>query len=196
MEFDFTSILNRRGMDAIAVEPDMDPYGIAPKGNIKEGFDLIPMWVADMNFPTVPTITEAIIRRAEHPAFGYFGPRREYYDSILSWQRTRNGVTGLQPKHIGYQNGVLGGVLSALKVLCSDGDNVLVHSPTYVGFLEEVGRVGYHLIDSPLVKDPEGIWRMDYEDMEAKIRRNHIHAAIFCSPHNPTGRVWEQEELE
>ena len=196
MKYDFTSILDRKGMDAIAVAPEDDPYGIAPVGEIKEGFDLIPMWVADMNFPTVPTITDAIIERSKHPAFGYFGPRKEYFDSIIRWQETRNRITGLEPKHIGYQNGVLGGVLSALAVLCSAGDNVLVHSPTYVGFLEEVGQMGYHLIGSELIKDAEGVWRMDYEDMEVKIRQHRIHTMIFCSPHNPTGRVWEREELE
>lgn len=196
MKYDFTSILDRRGMDAIAVDPGTDPYGIAPKGKIREGFDLIPMWVADMNFPTVPTICEAIQERAAHPAFGYFAPRQEYYDRIIRWQKERNGVQGLEKKHIGYQNGVLGGVLSALAVLCSAGDNVLVHAPTYVGFLEEVGQVGYHLIGSDLVRDEEGVWRMDYEDMEEKIRKFHIHTMIFCSPHNPTGRVWTREELE
>lgn len=196
MKYDFTSILDRTGMDSIAVAPDEDPYGIAPVGKIKEGFDLIPMWVADMNFPTAPTICEAMIDRAKHPAFGYFGPRKEYYDSIIRWQEVRNGVTGLEQKHIGYQNGVLGGVLSALAVLCSPGDNVLVHAPTYVGFLEEVGQMGYHLIGSELVRDENGVWRMDYDDMEKKIRQYHIHTTIFCSPHNPTGRVWEREELE
>ena len=196
MQFDFTSILDRRGMDAIAVAPEEDPYGIAPKGTTKEGYDQIPMWVADMNFPTVPAICDAIIARAQHPAFGYFAPRKEYYDSIIHWHESRNGVKGLQQKHIGYQNGVLGGVLSALAVLCSAGDNVLVHAPTYVGFLEEVGMSGYHLIGSDLVKDEDGIWRMDYEDMEEKIRKHHIHTMIFCSPHNPTGRVWTREELE
>ena len=196
MKYDFTSILDRRGLDAIAVAPEDDPYGIAPVGEIKEGFDIIPMWVADMNFPTVPTIPDAVIERAKHPAFGYFAPRKEYFDSIIRWQRVRNSVTELEPKHIGYQNGVLGGVLSALAVLCSPGDNVLVHSPTYVGFLDEVGAVGYHLIGSELIKDADGVWRMDYDDMEAKIKKYRIHTTIFCSPHNPTGRVWEKEELE
>ena len=196
MKYDFTSILDRRGMDAIAVDPDTDPYGIAPKGKIREGFDIIPMWVADMNFATAPTIIEAIIERAKHPAFGYFAPRKEYFDSSISWHTRRNGAEGLEAKHIGYQNGVLGGVISALKVLCSDGDNVLVHAPTYVGFLEEVGAVGYNLVGSDLKKDSEGVWRMDYEDMEQKIKRYHIHTAIMCSPHNPTGRVWTRVELE
>ena len=128
--------------------------------------------------------------------FGYFVPRQEYYRSIIRWQQDRNDVTGLEKQHIGYENGVLGGVVSALRVLCSPGDNVLVHSPTYVGFTATLENNGFHIVHSPLVRDEEGIWRMDYEDMEEKIRRNHIHAAIFCSPHNPTGRVWEREELE
>ena len=183
-------------MDAIAVAPEEDPYGIAPKGKTRDGFDIIPMWVADMNYPTAPSICDAIIERAKHPAFGYFAPRKEYYDAIIRWQEKRNGAKELSRRNIGYQNGVLGGVLSALAVLCSAGEKVLVHAPTYVGFLEEVGMSGYDLVPSDLVKDDEGVWRMDYEDMEAKIRKYHIHTMIFCSPHNPTGRVWERWELE
>ena len=131
MKYDFTSILNRDGMDAIAVNPPMNASWIsfAP---IKEGFDLIPMWVADMNFPTVPTIQDAIIERTKHPAFGYFRPRPEYFESIINWHKLRNGVTGLSEEHIGYENGVLGGVISALSVLCSRGASVLLHSPTYM----------------------------------------------------------------
>ena len=83
MKYDFESILDRRGMDAIAVDPGTDPYGIAPKGKIREGFDIIPMWVADMNFPTCPAIPQAVIARAQHPAYGYFDIRKEYYDEII-----------------------------------------------------------------------------------------------------------------
>ena len=188
MTYDFTSIMDRHGMDALAVD--------SPPGLPKDGFDLIPMWVADMNFPTVPTIPEAIIRRTQHSAYGYFMPRQEYYDAIIRWQKNRNGVEGLAPEHIGYANGVLGGVISALNVLCSKGDNVLLHSPTYIGFTHALENNGYNIIHSPLVKDEKGIWRMDFADMEKKIAENKIHTAIFCSPHNPCGRVWERWELE
>ena len=194
MKYDFTSIMDRHGMDAIAVDaPGAPGFSItAPK----EGFDVIPMWVADMNFPTVPTIPEAMIQRAQHAAYGYFAPRQEYYESILRWHKERNGVEGLEPEHIGYANGVLGGVVSALNVLCSRGDNVLLHSPTYIGFTHSLENNGYHLVHSPLVIDENGVWRMDFEDMEKKIVENKIHAAIFCSPHNPCGRVWERWEIE
>jgi len=154
------------------------------------------MWVADMNFPTVPTVCEAISERVKHPAFGYFSPREEYYASIIKWQNMRNGVTELSPEHIGYENGVLGGLISAIGTFCSKGDNVLVHGPIYMGFSMSLKNSGYNIVLSPLVKDEKGVWRMDFDDMEKKIRENNIHAAIFCSPHNPTGRVWERWEIE
>ena len=188
-KYDFTSIMDRHGKDSIAVDN-------APGGETKEGFDRIPMWVADMNFPTCPTITEAIAKRIQHSAYGYFLPTEEYHNSIIQWQSRRNGVTGLQQKHIGYENGVLGGVVSAINVYCSKGDNILIHTPTYIGFTHALGGNGYHLVGSPLVKDEQGIWRMDYEDMEKKIVENHIHAAVICNPHNPCGRVWTKEELQ
>lgn len=191
MKYDFTSILDRNGKDAIAVE-----HIPIPGAQVKEGFDRIPMWVADMNFPTVPTVVEAMMERVQHPAYGYFDPSEEYYASIIRWQEKRNGVTGLKPEHIGYENGVLGGVISALNVMCSKGDNVLLHSPTYIGFTMSLENNGYHIVHSPLVKDENGVWRMDFENMEKKIVKNRIHAAVFCSPHNPCGRVWERWEIE
>lgn len=195
MKYDFTSIMERKGKDAIAVDNLGAAPGFAP-GAPKEGFDAIPMWVADMNFPLCPTIPEAIIARAKEPHYGYFSPREEYFNEIIRWQETRNGVTGLAKEHIGYENGVLGGVISALNVLCSRGDNVLLHSPTYIGFTASLSNNGYNIIHSPLIKDEKNIWRMDFADMEKKIVEKKIHAMVFCSPHNPCGRVWERWELE
>lgn len=195
MKYDFTSIIDRRGWDAIAVDAVYDVPGFGPDAP-NEGFDVIPMWVADMNFPALPAIQDAIVKRVEHPAYGYFSPRKEYTDSIISWQEIRNGVTGLEAEHIGYENGVLGGVISVLNVICSKGDKVLVHAPTYIGFTSSLENNGYHIVHSPLVLDENKVWRMDFDDMEKKIRENHIHAAIFCSPHNPCGRVWERWEIE
>ena len=194
MKYDFTSIIDRHGKDAIAVD-GLVPGGHGPQPP-KEGFDIIPMWVADMNFPTVPTITQAIAQRIQHPFFGYFSTSDDYYNAIIHWQEQRNGVTGLTKECIGYENGVLGGVISALNVLCSKGDNVLLHSPTYIGFTGCLTNNGYHIVHSPLVKDEAGIYRMDFADMEKKIVENNIHATVFCSPHNPCGRVWERWELE
>ncbi len=193
MKYDFESVIDRRGMDALAV--DGLGSGWAP-GAPEAGFDAIPMWVADMNFPTVPTVTEELVRRSSHPMFGYFDPREEYFSSIIRWQEKRNSVIGLRPEHIGYENGVIGGLLSALGTFCSKGDNVLVHSPTYIGFSMALKNNGYNIVASPLVQDACGVWRIDFEDMERRLSGGGIHAAIFCSPHNPTGRVWEAWEIE
>ena len=196
MKYDFTTVIDRTGMDAIAIDGIRPaPSGMAP-GGPKDGFDVIPMWIADMNFATCPTIPQAVIRRAQHPLYGYFAPTDDYYDGIIRWQEQRNGVTGLAREHIGYENGVLGGVISALNVLCSRGDKVLVHSPTYIGFTNSLTNNGYRMVHSPLVLDGDNVWRMDFEDMERKMVDEHIHAAIFCSPHNPCGRVWERWEIE
>lgn len=194
MKYDFTTIIDRHGKDAIAI----DGLGRKPGRPMlpDEGFDVIPMWVADMNFPTVPAIQEAIIKRATHPAFGYFVPTEEYYQCIIHWQKSRNGVMDLSEEHIGYENGVLGGVVSALTAYAAPGDAVLVHSPTYIGFTHCLNNNGFRIVHSPLVKDEDGIWRMDFTDMEEKIKQNHIHVAIFCSPHNPCGRVWQLDEIQ
>ena len=199
MKYDFESIIERHGHDALAVDMPANAretgegyFGVP----VKEGFDVIPMWVADMNFAAAPSIPAAITKRMEHPVFGYFSQRKEYFDAIIKWQTERNYVEGLTAECIGYENGVLGGVVSAASILCSRGDKILVHSPTYVGFTNALGNVGYELVHSPLVRDENNVWRMDYEDMEKKIMEQHIHTAIMCSPHNPTGRAWERWEIE
>jgi cystathionine beta-lyase len=196
MTYDFTSIIDRHGKDALAVDGlGGAHWGIAPDAP-QDGFDAIPMWVADMNFATVPTITDAIITRAQHPAFGYFEPTDEYFNAIIDWQRSRNGVEGLTREAIGYENGVLGGVISTLTSFAAPGDAVLLHSPTYVGFTRSIESNGYHIVHSPLVRDGQGVWRMDFEDMDRKLKEHQIHVAVFCSPHNPCGRVWERWEIE
>lgn len=191
MKYDFTTIMDRRGRDSMAVENIS-----VPGAEVKEGFSRLPMWVADMNFPVVPSIQEHMAARIAHPAFGYFNISKEYYDSIISWQEKRNRVNGLLKVAIGYENGVLGCVASAVQAFTAPGEGVLVHAPTYIGFTNTLERNGRKPVLSYLKRDAEGVWRMDYEDMEQKIRKNKIHLAIFCSPHNPSGRVWEQEEIE
>ena len=191
MKYDFTTVLDRSGRDSLAA--DKIPFeGLRPEA----GFDTIPMWIADMSFPTAPPVMEALYKRMDMPNFGYFDLPEEYFHAIIAWQKRRNGVEGLRPEHIGYENGVLGGVSSAVQAFTAPGDKILIHSPTYVGFthtMEDTGRV---IVHSPLIRDEEGIWRMDYEDMDRKLREQHIHFAIFCSPHNPSGRVWERGEIE
>ena len=178
--YDFTTIMNRSGKDALAVDcigADVS-WAKAPTAP-KNGFSAIPMWVADMNFATVPTIVQAMAARVQHPAYGYFIPTEEYDQSIIRWHEQRNGVSGMTGEHIGYENGVLGCVSTAIEALTAPGEKILLHSPTYIGFthvLEDTGRVAEL---SPLKKDENGVWRMDYADMDARLKQNHIHLAIF-----------------
>lgn len=191
MKYDFTTIMDRRGHDAIAV--DTIPL---PGAEVKEGFTKIPMWVADMNFPSLPTITQAVSERIGHPHFGYFPLSDEYYESIIGWHKDRYGVDELSKESIGYENGVLGCVASTVQAFTSPGEAILLHSPTYIGFTGTLENNGRTIILSELVRDEDGIWRMDYEDMDKKLKKHDIHLAVFCSPHNPSGRVWEREEIE
>ncbi|NBJ94075.1 MalY/PatB family protein [Parablautia muri] len=191
MKYDFTSIIDRQGKDAIAVE--QIPFADA---KVEEGFSRIPMWVADMNYATVPTIQDAIIERTKHPTFGYFNLREEYYEKIIEWQNKRNGVEGLGKEAIGYENGVLGCVSSAAQAFSAPGEAVLLHAPAYIGFTYSLEAIGRKIVHSELVRDENGTWRMNYEDMDRKLKEEHIHFAVFCSPHNPCGRVWTREEIE
>jgi len=189
--YDFTTVLDRRGQDCIAAN-------FCPIEGVttREGFDEIPLWVADMSFPTAPAILEAMRQRLEFPNLGYYSMPDAWYDAIIRWQQRRNGVQGLEKEHIGYENGVLGGVSAAVQLLTRPGEPILLHSPTYIGFTHVLETLGRRIVHSELKRDGDGIWRMDYADMEKKLRDGHIHVAILCSPHNPTGRVWERWELE
>lgn len=155
MKYDFTSLMNRSGHDAIAV--DQIPI---PGAEVKEGFSRIPMWVADMNFPSLPTIQEAMHARVNEPHFGYFDLPDAYFDNIIRWQKERNGVEDLPREAIGYENGVLGCVASAAAAFTSPGESILLHSPTYIGlpvFLRTADAISF----SPILfkmRTAYGVW--------------------------------------
>ena len=195
MNFDFETMVDRKGHDALSVDWLGSGKGYAP-GAPLPGIDPIPMWIADMNYPTAPCILRSIIARAEHPAFGYFDVSQAYYDAIKFWYQKRHGVEGIEEEHIDYHNGVLGGVASALYAFTEPGERILVHSPTYVGFKNTLATCKRVPEYSPLIRDEHGVWRMDFEDMARRIEQHDIKVAIFCSPHNPSGRTWERWELE
>ena len=188
--YDFKTHMEREGHDALAY--DVIPYEGAV---VKEGIKRIPMWVADMNFPVFEGIINSMEERLHMPHFGYYNMSDEYYDGIINWHKERYGSKILK-EHIAYENGVLGCLASAISALTKEGDCILVHSPVYVGFIKTIENLNRKLILSPLKKDKDGIYRMDFLDMEEKIKDNNIKICLLCSPHNPTGRVWHKEELE
>ncbi len=188
MKYDFTTILNRQGKDALAL--DLIPIQGA---SVDPQYSLIPMWVADMNYPVFEGIQKQIIQRVNEPHFGYFETPQAYYDAIKYWQKEVHHVD-VDQEAIGYENGVLGILASALHAFTSPGEKILIQSPTYIGFSHCVKDNGRVIVHSPLIRERN--WEMDYEDLEQKIKDNNIHFVVFCSPHNPTGRVWKKEEIE
>ena len=191
--FDFTTVTDRTGLDSTKWENIP-----IPGAKVEEGFSHIPMWVADMDFPTAPSVIAAIqARLAASPAMGYFNlAGTGFYDAIKGWQKRRNGVEIEDNDVISYENSVLGGVSNVIRTYTNEGDPVLLHSPTYIGFTGTVNAAKRKIILSELKQDAEGTYRMDFEDMEKKIVENNIKVAIFCNPHNPTGRVWEKKEIQ
>ena len=140
-------------------------------------------------------IMEALKTRADHPYFGYFYLDHRYYDSIIRWQAERNDVHGLTKENIIFENGVLGALDAALEAFTLPGDKVLLQTPGYHQFKNCINNHGRVVCGTPL-KQVDGIYRMDFEDMEQKIVENNIKLTVLCSPHNPTGRVWDRKELE
>lgn len=196
-KFNFTDHIDRRGKDAAAVDRigGERVWGAEPEG-AREGFSEIPMWVADMNFATCPSVTKALQERIAHPLYGYFSPDARYYERIIAWQKKYHGYEDLTREEIGYQNGVHGGICSVISLFTQPGEHIFMHSPTYCGFLGDLKEWGRVPTLSLLKKDEQGVWRMDFEDMERRIVEDHVHLAVFCSPHNPSGRVWERWEIE
>lgn len=184
---DFDRKLDQRGFDE---KWDSPRYPVA------EGKPLIPMWVADMDFAVPDCVLNAIRARLEHPAFGYSDPDPRFAQSIIGWAKERRGVTDLRPELIRCQNSALGGVVAAIKTFTQLGDPVLVHLPNYNGFTHAIADAGRRLVGSPLVQDGDGVFRVDLADMERRILEENIKCLLFCAPHNPTGRVWTQEETE
>lgn len=193
--FDFETFVDRKGKDARAFD-ELETLLGKDTPKTLPGFSQIPMWIADMNFATCPSIVEAIEGRLDHPLFGYFTPRPEYYEAISNWQKNSFGISDLAQDKIEPEVNVLGGITSALRVTSPVGSKILLHALTYIGFTKTLFNNGYRPVLSYLKKDDDGVWRMDFDDMEQLIVQNNIHTCIFCSPHNPSGRVWESSELE
>ena len=179
--FDFETVIERK--DSIALDiPKNDIEHFARGAKLKEGFDIIPMWVADMNFNTAPAITEALNERIKYPTYGYFDLSDDYYNAIINWHKDMYDEEIVR-ESVGYENGVLGGLSSALKVFCEPHEKVLVQSPCYIGFTHVLEDNEYTPVYDPMYKDEKGIWRIDLNGLENRIVEENIKVAIFNNPH-------------
>lgn len=155
--------------------------------------DLIAMWVADMDFRTVPEVTQAIIRRAEHAIYGYTDDMEQAREAEAGWLLRRHGLT-VERDWMLYSPGVVDSLYFCVSALTQPGDGVLVQPPVYGPFFEAVKQFDRKLVKNPLKRDGDG-WHMDFDDLEAKLAQG-VKLMLLCSPHNPVGRVWRRDELQ
>ena len=182
---DFNELVERRGTSCLK-------YDFAPERG-KPG-DVLPLWVADMDFRTAPCVLDALEKAVRHGIFGYSEAKGGYYDALIAWYKERHGFT-IEPGWVVKTPGVVYALAAAVRCLTEPGDSVLLLSPVYYPFYEVIRDNGRRLAESPLRYDGER-YTIDFEDLEEKIRDNGVKLLLFCSPHNPVGRVWTEEELQ
>ena len=157
---------------------------------------VIPLWVADMDFPVAPAIQEAIHKRANHPVFGYTLVQDDYYEAIISWFHRRHQWT-IARNHILYTIGVVPAMSVAVKALTMPGEKVLILSPDYNCFFSSVKNNGCEVVESVLqYRSNTNRFEVDWADFEEKCKDDKCTVFLLCNPHNPTGRVWTREELQ
>lgn len=155
--------------------------------------DVLPLWVADMDFRTAPAITEALKQRVEHGIFGYTRVPDEYYEAVTAWFKRRHGWD-IRREWMIYTSGVVPAISAIIKALTGPGDKVLVQTPVYNCFFSSIRNNGCEVASSPLVYE-DRTYRMDLEDLERKASDEKTKVMLLCNPHNPAGRVWTREEL-
>lgn len=160
--------------------------------------DVIPLWVADMDFRTAPNIIRALSKRVEHGVFGYTFVDDEYYQRLADWFSSRHGWTFARGQVI-YTSGVVPALSAIIKALTRPGDGVIVQTPVYNCFFSSIRNNGCKIIENPLICEESGrgefTFRIDYDDLQEKVRRQDARILLLCNPHNPAGRVWTAEEL-
>lgn len=181
--YNFDKLVERKGTECMKWDFVEKIYGSA---------DVIPLWIADMDFEVLPEIREALEKRAAHPTYGYTASAPAYRENIIKWNQERNGLT-IEKEEIVPVPGVVTAIAFALNALTKEGDKVLINTPVYNPFASTIKGLNRELVTSSL--KCEGTHRvMDFEDMEAKMK-DGVKMMILCNPHNPIGRVWTKEEL-
>ena len=186
MKYDFDELIDRRGTGCVK-------WDESPREGMDHVSDLIPLWVADMDFKAAPAILDAVIRRAEHGVFGYTVVEEEYYEAVINWFQRRHNWR-IHREEILYTTGVVPAMSVAVKALTMPGEKVLILSPDYNCFFSSVRNNGCEVLETAL-KPVGDSFEVDWEDFEAKCADEKTTVFLLCNPHNPTGRVWTKAEL-
>ncbi len=183
-QFDFDNVPDRRGTSSCK-------WDSAPND------DIIPLWVADMDFPAAPCIIDALRRRVEHGVFGYVKVPDSYYKAVTDWFRKYHSWN-INRDMIIYTTGVVPALSAIVKALARPGEGVIIQSPVYNCFFSSIRNNGCQIIDNPLkrVETPDGFsYEMDFDDLRSKAAMPSAKVMLLCNPHNPAGRMWSHEEL-
>lgn len=182
MEYDFSRPTDRRGTDSYK-------WDSAPEA------DIIPLWVADMDFETFPGITEALQRRVAHGIFGYTRVPETYYEAVCRWFEKHHGWH-INREDIIYTSGVVPAVSAVIKALTLPGDQVIVQGPVYNCFFSSIRNNGCEMVSNSLIYNKEELrYEIDFDDLERKLAHERARLMLLCNPHNPGGRVWTRDEL-
>lgn len=182
MEYDFSRPTERRGTDSYK-------WDSAPET------DIIPLWVADMDFETFPGITEALQRRVAHGIFGYTRVPEAYYEAVCRWFGKHHGWH-INREDIIYTSGVVPAVSAVIKALTLPGDQVIVQGPVYNCFFSSIRNNGCETVSNSLIYNKEELrYDIDFDDLERKLAHERARVMLLCNPHNPGGRVWTRDEL-
>lgn len=182
MEYDFSRPTDRRGTDSYK-------WDSAPEA------DIIPLWVADMDFETFPAITEALQRRVAHGIFGYTRVPEAYYEAVCRWFGKRH-AWHINREDIIYTSGVVPAVSAVIKALTLPGDQVIVQGPVYNCFFSSIRNNGCEMVSNSLIYNKEELrYEIDFDDLERKLKHERARLMLLCNPHNPGGRVWTRDEL-
>ena len=155
--------------------------------------DILPLWVADMDFRSPDSVVEALKKAVDHGIFGYSRADESYFDAVAAWYQKRHHLT-LQPEWMTCTPGIVFALSIAVRAFTQEGDAVLIQPPVYHPFSRAILRNKRTLVENPLVLK-DGHYEMDLEDLEQKVLDEHVKLMILCNPHNPVGRVWTREEL-
>ena len=182
MEYDFSRPTDRRGTDSYK-------WDSAPEA------DIIPLWVADMDFETFPGITEALQRRVAHGIFGYTRVPEAYYEAVCHWFEKHHGWH-INREDIIYTSGVVPAVSAVIKALTLPSDQVIVQGPVYNCFFSSIRNNGCEMVSNSLIYNKEELrYEIDFDDLERKLAHERARLMLLCNPHNPGGRVWTRDEL-
>lgn len=178
--YNFDEIVNRRGTNCV-------------KWDVENEDGIIPMWVADMDFPAAPAIRKAVEARAKHGVYGYTIVPDSYYRAITSWFKRRHGWT-IDKEWIIYTTGVIPAISAAIKALTMPGEKVLIQTPVYNCFFSSIKNQGCQILENPLKRNGNS-YVVDWDDFERKCADEKTTVFLLCNPHNPSGRVWTKAEL-